>query len=139
MSMTKIIEVTPNNLEDCFAFWDFKDDKEKKSRIVDELKNKRRKMFACVIGNEYVAGFSISVKNSLVLHFSYLTVKGEYRGNGIGSLCIDYAIQIAKQQKLKGVSLKVDMDNDGAKRLYERKGFILQEKRKERMIMFLKC
>jgi ribosomal protein S18 acetylase RimI-like enzyme len=51
-------------------------------------------------------------------------VREDLRNQGIGSLLIDYAVNYAKKNRFKEISIQVDVDNINAKRLYERKGFI---------------
>ncbi len=47
----------------------------------------------------------------------------EYRGNGIGSDLISYAVNFAKQRGCKRITLLTDYDNHDAHRFYLRHGF----------------
>jgi ribosomal protein S18 acetylase RimI-like enzyme len=120
----EIVQVTSKNLDKCFAFWDFEHDTIKKARIIEELESEKRMMFACIKDDNYIAGFSLKFISNSRAYLAYLVVKNEYRNKGIGSLCIDYAIEYAKKHRSKEIFIKVDNENIHAKRLYERKGFL---------------
>ena len=107
----------------------------RKKRIVDEINANIRMMFVYAVNDEYVAGFSLKPINEIQIYFAYLVVREDMRNQGIGSLLIDYAVTYAKQNKYKEISLKVDVDNINAKRLYERKGFIPSQKNDEKILM----
>jgi|GEM_PF-5587585 len=122
----KIIKIYPKDFHKCFSFWDFENDKAKQKKLADEINSDRRKMFAYLLDDEYVGGFSISLKNDANGWFlSYLTIKEELRNKGIGSYIIDYSIDYVKKMGERYIYLRVHRDNISAKRLYERKGFIL--------------
>jgi len=131
----EIVKLRPENLNKCFSFWDFEKDEVKKKRIVDEINANIRMMFVYAVNDEYVAGFSLKPINEIQIYFAYLVVREDMRNQGIGSLLIDYAVTYAKQNKYKEISLKVDVDNINAKRLYERKGFIPSQKNDEKILM----
>ncbi|MDF2958823.1 MAG: hypothetical protein K0S39_558 [Paenibacillus sp.] len=65
---------------------------------------------------------SISMKRSLILND--LFVKEEYRKQGIAQLLLDEAKNYAKQMNAKGLELCTAIDNERARRLYERNGFV---------------
>ena len=121
-----IIEIYPKDFYKCFTFWDFEDDKKKQNKLSDEIYNGRRKMFVYSIDEEYVGGFSISLKDDAEGWFlSYLTIKESLRNKGIGSYIIDYSIEYVKNMGERNIYLRVHRNNIDARRLYERKGFIL--------------
>jgi len=69
---------------------------------------------------------SISMERSLILNDLY--VLQEYRKQGIGQLLLDEAKRYAKQIKAEGLELSTAIDNEQAQRLYERNGYIKDEK-----------
>jgi len=60
-----------------------------------------------------------------VLYVKLLAVDAAARGQGIGSRLIELAAEQAREQGLGRVALDVLVDNHGARRLYERHGFIV--------------
>ena len=73
----------------------------------------------------------IDLKDKLILsdlkkcdfYLAGLAVDEEIRGEGVGSIILDQAIKIAQQRGCRRVVLDVALDNPGARRLYERTGF----------------
>jgi len=62
------------------------------------------------------------------LYIQNLSVASAQQGKGIGSLLIDFAFKRAAERGCACLTLDVAGDNPGARRLYERKGFLSQEK-----------
>ncbi|MBM4241442.1 MAG: GNAT family N-acetyltransferase [Euryarchaeota archaeon] len=52
-----------------------------------------------------------------------IAVDEDFRGRGIGTLILNNGLELAKEKGFKRVVLDVDLDNEGAKKLYERFGF----------------
>ncbi len=81
--------------------------------------------------------FLIALKDSFILshlkkcdfYLAGIAVDEEFRGQGVGSLILDKAINIARKKGCKRVVLDVSLDNIGAKRLYENTGFKVFNKR----------
>ncbi len=67
-------------------------------------------------------GFSTFAGKPL-LNVHDLAVSGEFRGQGIGGALLDGVAEKALALGCCRVTLEVDDDNEGARRLYERKGF----------------
>jgi ribosomal protein S18 acetylase RimI-like enzyme len=73
----------------------------------------------------------IDLKDSLILsdlkksdfYLAGLSVDEEVRGEGVGGIILNKAINMARQRGCKRVVLDVALDNPGARRLYERTGF----------------
>jgi ribosomal protein S18 acetylase RimI-like enzyme len=57
------------------------------------------------------------------LYIKQLVVHSKTRGRGIGSLLLQESYQVAEEQNCDRVSLHVILENDNAKRLYNREGF----------------
>jgi ribosomal protein S18 acetylase RimI-like enzyme len=60
---------------------------------------------------------------------SMLGVHLKWRGRGVGSQLLDVAEVKRGETKAHGVSLIVEDDNDGARRLYDRRGYTVRTKR----------
>ncbi|MHB0874602.1 MAG: GNAT family N-acetyltransferase [Anaerolineae bacterium] len=58
------------------------------------------------------------------VHIEALAVRGDYRGRGIGARLIDATADLAREQGISVLSLDVVDTNPGARRLYERLGFV---------------
>ena len=56
-------------------------------------------------------------------YIEHLAVVLELRGQGIGTQLIEFAESQARAKWLKRVTLDVEVENEGARRLYERMGF----------------
>ena len=62
-------------------------------------------------------------------YISVIVVDEKYRNQGIGTLLLNYAVEIAKEKGCKKIVLDVDKDNETAQSLYKKFGFIsIQEK-----------
>lgn len=52
-----------------------------------------------------------------------MVVADDYRGQGVGSLLLDYAVHFAEDRGCKRVTLLADADNNEARHLYHKLGF----------------
>lgn len=59
-------------------------------------------------------------------YLSNLAVKKRYRSQGVGGHFLSYIEEWARQSSLRKVSLMVSMDNQRARRLYERNGYVVK-------------
>jgi ribosomal protein S18 acetylase RimI-like enzyme len=129
MTENKYIKIlNSNDLKNCFSFWDFENNSEKRNRIKYEIDTGIRVMYVYILDGIYVAGMSLQQLDNNTVYLSYLAVKKDFRNQGIGTEMIEYACQISKENSIFYITLNVDNDNSDAIRLYERLGFI--EKRK---------
>ncbi len=79
----------------------------------------------------------IDIKDSLILshlnkcdfYIAGVAVDEEFRRQGVGSLILNQGIKMARQRGCARVVLDVALDNPDAKRLYERTGFEVFDKR----------
>ena len=115
-----IIELTINELDKCISFWDIP------SKLAESINSEKRKAFAYKIGNIYIGGCALSIREEDCGHFSYFAVAPDFRGNGIGSCIIDFAVKYFKNMGLRKMRLHVHKDNSNAIRLYKRKGFVYE-------------
>ena len=125
--MNNIKRLQVHEIQNCFSFWDFEDNLEKRKRLESEIVNDRRRMYAYILNSEYVAGMSLYPLENNTIYLSYLVVKGGYRNQGIGTKMIQYACQISKNKGYSHIMLNVDNDNPNAERLYEKLGFVAVE------------
>lgn len=116
-----------NEIQNCFSFWDFEDNLEKRKRLESEIVNNTRRMYAYILNSQYVAGMSLHPLENNTIYLSYLVVKGGYRNQGIGTKMIEYACQISKNKGYTYIMLNVDTDNLNAERLYKKMGFVAVE------------
>lgn len=123
-----IRRIQRSELQNCFSFWNFENDSEKRKRIECEIDNKIRAMYAYILNGKYVAGMSLCPVDNKTIYLSYLVVNEEYRNQGIGTKMINHARQISKNDGYSYVILKVDSDNKKAERLYKKLGFVAIEK-----------
>jgi len=79
----------------------------------------------------------IELKDSLILshlkkcdfYMAGIAVDEKFRGQGVGSLLLNKGIKVAQKMGCERVVLDVALDNLGAKRLYEKIGFEVFDKR----------
>ena len=62
-----------------------------------------------------------------LLNIHDLAVTAEYRGQGVGTMLLDAVAQRARELGCCRVTLEVDTENPGAKKLYERSGFVMTQ------------
>ena len=130
-----IRQIQCSEIQNCFSFWDFENDSEKRKRIEHEVENKTRIMYAYILNGKYIAGMSLCPIDNKTIYLSYLVVNEEYRNQGIGTKMIRYARQISKKDGYSYIVLNVDNDNTEAERLYKKLGFVEIGKSSERTEM----
>ena len=112
-----------SEIQNCFSFWDFEKNIEKRKRIEFEVENNIRIMYAYILNKRYIAGMSLRPMDNRTMYLSYLAVNEEYRNQGIGSEMIRYACQTSKNIGFSYLILNVDHDNTRAGSLYKKLGF----------------
>ena len=63
------------------------------------------------------------------LHVSSLAVAPSHRGRGVGGELMREAVEVARWRRFASVTLDVGIENEGARRFYERAGFTEVERR----------
>lgn len=129
--MDEIIELDIKNFEKCNNIWNMEKNKELKDRFYSELQNKNRITFVYTKDEEYIAEvFIVFNKNDedytipgKRIYISRIIVKKDFRGKGYGKKLMNYAIDYAKNNGYKEISLGVNLDNYIAFKLYVDLGF----------------
>jgi len=104
-----------------------------KNFIRERFEKKESVIFVAVENNEFL-GFtqlypsfsSVSMQRLWILNDLYVTE--EARNKGVGKKLLDASKQLAKETKAKGLSLQTAVDNLTAQSLYEKDGWIKDEK-----------
>ena len=118
MNKNEMVELALSELPQCSSFRGYPN-----TRLEEFLKSGARKFFAYKIGDEYVGGCALIIKEGQFGHFSDFCVREDWRGKGIGSCILKCAIDHFKDHGIKTVRLHVFKDNPAEIRLYERFGF----------------
>ena len=127
----EIIKLKPEDYHKCANIWDMDKRPEMAKRFYDQLVSGNRVIYVYTVGGEYLGeGAIVFEKNDpdysipgQRLYFSRFIVKPEYRNTGIGGILIDYIVAQAVEMGYSEISVGVDKANEGARRLYNRKGF----------------
>lgn len=72
---------------------------------------------------EIIDSIFLSDLDDYYYYFAIIAVDEKSRGQGIGSFILEEGIKLARKNGFKRAVLDVDIENDGALRLYERVGF----------------
>jgi ribosomal protein S18 acetylase RimI-like enzyme len=80
---------------------------------------------------ELVDGIFLSRLEEDDFYYAIVAVDEHFRGQGVGSFILEEGIKLAREKGCRRAVLDVDIENDGALRLYERFGF---RKFKERIL-----
>jgi len=103
---------------------------EVRTNLITQLKAKSEKQILLAIDDERVIGVAVCFQGFStfagrpLLNIHDLAVTTDYRGQGVGTLLLDAVAQRAKELGCCRVTLEVDTDNPGAKKLYDRSGFV---------------
>ncbi|PPK70002.1 N-acetylglutamate synthase-like GNAT family acetyltransferase [Methylobacter tundripaludum] len=135
------MQITPANLSDIPALCellellftqeaDFKPDRDAQSRGLSRIIGNPEVGLIVVIrqGGRVVgmANLLYTVSTALgdrVALLEDMVVSPNARGSGIGSRLLEHAIQLARLNGCKRITLLTDRDNEAAQRFYQRRGF----------------
>ncbi len=70
-----------------------------------------------------------SEKNDDDYYLSNISVDENHRGKGVGTFILKYALKLANEKNARRVILDVSLDNIGARKLYEKTGFKIYNKK----------
>lgn len=127
-----IEELDIKDFEKCQNIWDLKNNSATAQKFYNQIKDGNRKTFIYKKPNgEFIAEVSLVFKDQINdftiegerVYLSHLTVKPEYRGEGIGTFLCDYIFNYCKKLNYSEISLAVLLSNYNAMRLYHRLGF----------------
>jgi RimJ/RimL family protein N-acetyltransferase len=98
-------------------------------KYVRENIAKRAPHFVALVDSKVIGWCDIAIKpRPTLLHSGILGmgVISEYRGRGIGRAVLEATLQAAKARRMSRIELTVRVDNECAKRLYDRACFVVE-------------
>jgi len=130
MSKIEIIPVTPENYHKCGNIWNM-DKTRQTQEWLEEIKSGNRTPFVYTVDGEFLGEIALVKENGdpdytipgRRIYVSRLVVKKGYRGQGIGTILVDFICEKARELGYSEVSIGVDKDNAAALHLYQKKGF----------------
>ena len=130
MSRIEIVPVTPENYHKCGNVWNMEKTRQTKEWL-EEIRSGNRMPFAYMADGEFLGEIALVKENGdpdytipgRRIYVSRLVVKKGYRGQGIGTILVDFIIEKAGSLGYTELSIGVDKDNAAALHLYRKKGF----------------
>ena len=127
----EIIQLKPEDYGKCANIWDMAGRPEMAALFYRELVSGNRLIYVYTEDGAYLGEGSLVLERDdpdysipgQRIYLSRLVVKKEVRGRGIGSALLDYLCDTATTMGYSEISLGVDKANEGAFRLFRRKGF----------------
>jgi ribosomal protein S18 acetylase RimI-like enzyme len=104
-----------------------------RENLVDRLAATSGKQILLAIDEGRVVGIAVCFEafstfaGRPLLNIHDLAVTVEYRGRGVGTMLLDAVAERARELSCCRVTLEVDTENPGAKKLYERSGFVMTQ------------
>lgn len=101
--------------------------------LVDRLAATSGKQILAAIDGGRVVGVAVCFEGFStfagrpLLNVHDLAVTADYRGQGVGTMLLDAVIERARELGCCRVTLEVDTRNAGAKKVYERSGFVMTQ------------
>ena len=131
MSSHEIIRLKPEDYQKCGNIWDMEKDPARTQNRYNQLVSGNSIVFVYVENGEFIGEGSLVLEMNDTdytipkqrICFSRLVVKSNRRNQGIGGVLIDRIVNEAAKMGYSEVSIGVDKKNEGALRLYRRKGF----------------
>jgi RimJ/RimL family protein N-acetyltransferase len=111
---------------------------EEELAFVREYAGENAALFVAVDGERIVGNLAVAAHgHPEIAHGAALgiSVLAPWRGQGIGSRLLDTAIAWASERRLRRLELEVRSNNPRARRLYERKGFVLEGVRRGAVVV----
>jgi diamine N-acetyltransferase len=100
-------------------------------KLLDELNNPASLFFFAKIGDEVIGYLKLNfgasqteLKDESALEIERIYVLKEYHGKGVGQILYNYALDIARDQKVNYVWLGVWEENPRAISFYKKNGFV---------------
>ncbi|MCL2030955.1 MAG: GNAT family N-acetyltransferase [Oscillospiraceae bacterium] len=131
MQNDTITKLKPEDYHKCSNIWSMEKKPELAQYFYKDMISGNRAIYVYAVNGEYLAEGSLVFERNdpeysipgQRIYFSRLVVKEEYRGQGIGSVMIDFIVKQAAEMGYREISIGVDKKNTGALRLYQKKGF----------------
>ncbi len=104
-----------------------------RKNLVDRLAATTGKQILLAIDENRVVGVAVCFEafstfaGRPLLNIHDLAVTSKCRGQGVGTMLLNAVAQRARELGCCRVTLEVDTDNPGAKKLYERSGFVMTQ------------
>ena len=104
-----------------------------RENLVDRLQATSGKQILLAVDGERVVGVAVCFEGfstfagQPLLNIHDLAVTTDCRGQGVGTLLLEAVSDRARELGCCRVTLEVDTDNPGAKKLYERSGFVMTQ------------
>jgi len=95
-----------------------------RSALLGELRYPRQAVYLVARVNGRIVGYVGMWAVADEGHITNIAVHPEYRGQGIGTRLLSFPIAVAQSRGINGLTLEVRQSNVGARRLYERMGFV---------------
>lgn len=73
---------------------------------------------------DVICGFCIASQKADSLHIHRIAIAPEFQGRGLGTQFLDYMCSIARANQMAMITLKVNVQNYGAFKLYNKYGFV---------------
>lgn len=122
MNLMHLNEISNKLNEEFDEFWN-------KNVLEDELKNPNSK-YIVAIADEQVVGYAGIWSILDEAHITNIVVKKDYRNKKIGTMLLEELIKIAKSEKIRILTLEVNINNNIAIKLYKKYNFKEVGKRK---------
>ena len=129
---SKIIPLSAENYRKCSNIWNMDKHHELARRCYEELLSGNRRIFVYTEQDEYIGEGALVFDDNgdpdytilgKRIYFSRMVVKKEYRNKGIGTEILAFLVDYARELGYSEMSVGVDIDNIGARWLYEKNGF----------------
>lgn len=84
-----------------------------------------QRYYAIVRRDDEACAYGVATRQGAVLHVRDLWVKPHLRGRGIGTQLVQGLLQLGVSEGVHTATIEVNESNTGARRLYERLGFVV--------------
>lgn len=101
-----------------------------REHLIERLAGTSGKHILLAVDGDHVAGVAVCFEGfstfaaKPLLNIHDLAVESDYRGRGIGSCLLDAVAERARELGCCRITLEADTANVGARKLYERAGFV---------------
>ena len=131
MLNVEVVKMLPEHIDDIMVVekLSFKIPWSRDAFVQETTVNQFARYFSAVADGK-VVGYAGMWKVCDEGHITNIAVHPEYRGNGIGSLLLEYLIKLAQAEGVASMTLEVRRSNFAAQALYNKYGFKVSGLRK---------